>query len=67
MTMPIYEYRCSGCGHKFEELSRSAVEAEPKCPKCGSKEVKKTYSPFASHGGCGAPSETQVKAPRRFG
>lgn len=66
--MPIYEYRCSACGHQFEQLSRSSVEAETKCPKCASKDVKKTYSPFASHGGgCGAPAESQARAPRRFG
>jgi len=37
--MPIYEYKCRGCGHKFEELVLG--EEEIKCPKCNSKELEK--------------------------
>ena len=41
--MPIYQYKCNNCGHKYEQLylSFSAVDREEKdepCPKCGSKD-----------------------------
>jgi len=37
--MPIYEYKCQKCGHRFEELIFE--EREIKCPKCNSKEIEK--------------------------
>jgi len=49
--MPIYEYRCSECGEEFEKLVASARSAaEISCPKCGSANVKKMLSLFASRG-----------------
>jgi len=45
--MPIYEYRCSGCDHKFEELVRSADEPVA-CPACANAEVKRLLSVFSS-------------------
>jgi len=44
--MPIYEYRCEGCGEDFEELVRSADDAVP-CPACGSEQVGRKLSVFA--------------------
>lgn len=32
--MPLYAYRCSGCGHTWERLSFSILNDDPKCPKC---------------------------------
>lgn len=31
--MPIYEYVCESCGHRFERLVRSD-EIAPACPEC---------------------------------
>ena len=31
--MPIYEYECKKCGHRFEELQEMSA-AQPPCPKC---------------------------------
>jgi len=45
--MPIYEYRCNGCGKKFEELV-SGTATELACPACGSKETQKLLSVFAA-------------------
>ena len=45
--MPIYEYKCPKCGHKFEALLRVSEMSEPQsCPKkdCGEKEAKKIVS-----------------------
>ena len=47
--MPIFEFRCSECGASFEELVRSASStAEVVCPECGSEQVVKQISTFAS-------------------
>jgi putative FmdB family regulatory protein len=32
--MPIYEYACNVCGHKFDQLMKMGA-SEPPCPKCG--------------------------------
>ena len=42
--MPIFEYKCQNCGHRFEEL---VLEKEKiKCPKCGSHSLNKLFSTF---------------------
>jgi len=43
--MPIHEYECDKCGHKFEEISWKISTASDalKCPKCG-HEVKRSVS-----------------------
>ncbi|NLM36703.1 MAG: zinc ribbon domain-containing protein [Firmicutes bacterium] len=48
--MPIYEFRCAECAHQFEELCKSATEKVP-CPKCGSQQTNRLFSPFAVSGG----------------
>ncbi|GEM_PF-150139 len=37
--MPIYDYKCSKCGHVFEVLQTKNINME-KCEKCGSKAKK---------------------------
>lgn len=44
--MPIFEYRCEGCGNEFEALVRS--NTQPACPQCGSAQVDKQLSVFAT-------------------
>jgi putative FmdB family regulatory protein len=54
--MPIYEYKCGGCGHIFEMLRRmSDADTELECPKCHSNKVDRQLSTFAA-GGCGSGS-----------
>ncbi|MDH5541476.1 MAG: zinc ribbon domain-containing protein [Nitrospinota bacterium] len=46
--MPIYEFNCSDCDAKFEEMRLSSGSFKGvECPKCGSKKVKKAFSTFA--------------------
>ena len=46
--MPIYEYVCAECGHKFEKLVLSSRRAkEIRCPQCGSLSVDKAVSVFS--------------------
>ena len=50
--MPLYEYRCRECGHRFEILQRLGQGAEGlECPHCGAPGVEKQYSTFAASGG----------------
>lgn len=44
--MPIYEYKCQKCGHKFEKLVFGKEKI--KCPKCGSTSLHKLFSTFSS-------------------
>jgi len=41
--MPIYEFACNKCGHRFE-IKLSFNDKEPKCPQCGGS-VKKIIFP----------------------
>lgn len=41
--MPIYEYRCDGCGQHVEILVRSSGPT-PTCPDCGSLLTNKLFS-----------------------
>ena len=49
--MPIYEYQCEQCGERFDKFVRSMFsEVEVDCPSCGSAQVRKGFSTFASRG-----------------
>ena len=41
--MPIFEYKCLGCGHLFEYLILPK-SSEAFCPQCESREVEKMVS-----------------------
>jgi putative FmdB family regulatory protein len=43
--MPLFEYRCESCGHRFEQLTRAGVA--PACPKCQGERLEKQLSTFA--------------------
>ena len=32
--MPLYAYRCTQCGHRFEKIQNFSAEPELECPKC---------------------------------
>ena len=42
--MPIYEYRCKDCDHKFEKLQMASKNSDPECPNCESEDVKRLMS-----------------------
>jgi putative FmdB family regulatory protein len=33
--LPLYAYRCTTCGNKFEKIQNFSAEPETICPKCG--------------------------------
>ncbi|HXF96611.1 MAG TPA: zinc ribbon domain-containing protein [Gemmatimonadales bacterium] len=45
--MPIYEYRCTKCGHEWsrQELLSEHRAERPACPKCGA-EAEQLLSAF---------------------
>jgi putative FmdB family regulatory protein len=42
--MPIYEYRCSACGHQFEILQKISDQPLTECPSCGKSTLAKLVS-----------------------
>ena len=49
--MPIFEFECSDCQHPFEELVFGSNTDDVLCPSCGSAQVRKKMSTFASKSG----------------
>lgn len=45
--MPLYEYECRGCGHRFEALVRSSDTEKPACPACQGRDLEQMLSLFA--------------------
>jgi putative FmdB family regulatory protein len=48
--MPIYEYECRGCRHRFEQLIIHSTT--PQCPSCKGQDLERLVSMF------GVDSET---------
>ena len=42
--MPIYEYKCSNCGHQFEKIQKFSDDPLKKCPKCDKNALNKLIS-----------------------
>lgn len=61
--MPIYEFRCLGCGHVFEllKLKKESEDFEMKCPKCSSAEVEKVLSTVSIARSVGGKAKNTAK------
>ena len=42
--MPIYEYECSACSHRFEEWQKINDKPVKVCPKCKARKVERLIS-----------------------
>lgn len=42
--MPIYEYECQVCQHRFEEWQKMSDKPIKVCPKCKARKVEKLIS-----------------------
>ena len=42
--MPIYEYECAACGHRFERIQKFSDALVVECPNCGEHKVQKLLS-----------------------
>jgi putative FmdB family regulatory protein len=62
--MPLYEYRCRSCGHRFEVLQRLGEGAEGLvCPRCDARALDKQVSTFAAAASSGASAAATCAAP----
>ena len=62
--MPVYEYQCNTCDHKFELLqSVNARPEETSCPQCNEVNAQRLMSAFASQiKGDHKPGFSEMKA-----
>src|SRR5712691_9266805 len=51
--MPLYEYECDACGHRFEKIQKCSDPREDTCPKCGGPVHKLMSSPAIQFKGSG--------------
>jgi putative FmdB family regulatory protein len=49
--MPMFEFQCRQCGHRFETLVLSATRSATSCPSCDGKDLEKLYSVFGTSSG----------------
>jgi putative FmdB family regulatory protein len=47
--VPIYEYECRKCHHRFERIQNSSDPPIKKCPECRSGRIEKLLSSPAFH------------------
>src|SRR5712672_52764 len=51
--MPLYEYECEACGHRFEKIQKYSDPLQDTCPKCGGPVHKLMSSPAIQFKGSG--------------
>ncbi len=51
--MPLYEYECSVCHHRFEKIESFSAPAEQQCPKCGETAKRLLAAPAIQFKGSG--------------
>lgn len=51
--MPLYEYECDSCGHRFEKIQKFSDPLVDTCPKCGKTVHKLMSSPAIQFKGSG--------------
>jgi putative FmdB family regulatory protein len=39
--VPLHEFQCSKCGHRFERIQKFSDPDPKKCPKCGAGKLKR--------------------------
>jgi putative FmdB family regulatory protein len=51
--MPLYEYQCKKCGHRFERIQKFSDPLVKKCPECGGKVEQLLSAPAVQFKGSG--------------
>jgi putative FmdB family regulatory protein len=51
--MPLYEYQCDACGHRFEKIQKFSDAPIAVCPECGGPVHKLLSSPAIQFKGSG--------------
>jgi putative FmdB family regulatory protein len=66
--MPLYEYRCKKCGHRFERIVRSYLLADVKeCPVCKGEVEQLISAPAVQFKGSGFYSTDYAKPAAKAG
>ena len=51
--MPLYEYQCKKCGHRFEKIQKFSDRMVKKCPDCGGVVEQMISAPAVQFKGSG--------------
>jgi putative FmdB family regulatory protein len=51
--VPLYEYECKKCGHRFEKIMKFSDEPIKVCPKCGGEVEQMVSAPAVQFKGSG--------------
>jgi putative FmdB family regulatory protein len=51
--LPLYEYKCVKCGHRFEKIESVSASETKKCPKCGARAQRMASAPAIQFKGSG--------------
>ena len=51
--MPLYEYQCKKCGHRFEKIQKFSAKPVKKCPECGGPVEQTISAPAVQFKGSG--------------
>src|SRR6201987_6016031 len=51
--MPLYEYQCKKCHHRFERIQKFSDPLVKKCPECGGKVEQVISAPAVQFKGSG--------------
>jgi putative FmdB family regulatory protein len=51
--MPLYEYECKKCGHRFEKIQKFSDRMVKKCPECGGQVEQMISAPAVQFKGSG--------------
>jgi putative FmdB family regulatory protein len=51
--MPLYEYECKKCGHRFEKIQKFSDRMVKKCPDCGGAVEQMISAPAVQFKGSG--------------
>lgn len=73
--MPLYEYQCKKCHHRFERIQKFSDPQVKKCPECGGPVEQMLSSPAVQFKGSGwyvtdyakkatAPHSTESSTPK---
>lgn len=58
--MPMYDFRCKKCGHRFTVITGMSERHKVMCPECGTGEVEQiiTGCTILSGSGCSVPGSS---------
>jgi putative FmdB family regulatory protein len=65
--MPLYEYECKKCGHRFEKIQLYSDKMVKKCPECGGQVEQMISAPAVQFKGSGWYVTDYAKKPSSTG